>query len=85
VVSVFLDMYLEARIRGRNWLYWLKTSARGCALAIEARRGHVRWMVKVKFGSVVMVEDSRSGGGVVRQENSEGYIVVRRVNSAACR
>jgi hypothetical protein len=41
-------------------------------------------MVKVKFGSEVMV-DSRSGGGAVRQENSEGYIVVRRVSSAACR
>lgn len=43
-------------------------------------------MDKLKFGSVVMVGgDSRSGGGVVRQENSEGYIVVRRVSSAACR
>jgi hypothetical protein len=43
-------------------------------------------MVKVKFGSEVMVDDvSRSGGGLLRQENSEGYIVVNRVSSAACR
>lgn len=42
-------------------------------------------MVKVKLGSAVMVGVSRSGGGVVRQENSEGYIVVSKVSSAACR
>jgi hypothetical protein len=43
-------------------------------------------MVKVKFGLEVMVDDvSRSGGGLLRQENSEGYIVVSRVSSAACR
>jgi hypothetical protein len=46
---------------------------------------HVRWMVKVKLGSVVMAGVSRSGGGLLRQENSEGYIVVSRVSSAACR
>lgn len=42
-------------------------------------------MVKVKLGSVVMVGVSRSGGGLDRQLNSEGYIVVSRVSSAACR
>jgi hypothetical protein len=49
-------------------------------------KSQVRWMVKVKFGSEVMVDDiSRSGGELLRQENSEGYIVVSRVSSAACR
>ena len=42
-------------------------------------------MVKVKLGSVIMAGVSRSGGGLLRQENSEGYIVVSRVSSAACR
>lgn len=42
-------------------------------------------MVKVKLGSEVIAGVSRSGGGFVLQKNSEGYIVVSRVSSAACR
>lgn len=42
-------------------------------------------MVKVKFGSEVLAGVSRSGAGLLLQENSEGYIVVSSVSSAACR
>jgi hypothetical protein len=46
----------------------------------------LRWIVRAKDGSVVnVVGCSRFGAGVVCQVNSEGYIVVSRSSSVACR
>lgn len=43
----------------------------------------LRCRVRAKEGLLRVFGSERSGAGVVRQVNSEGYIVVRRVSSAA--